>query len=555
MSLEQKVGQMLMPFVLGDYAPVGSGSWERIVEMVDSQQIGGVITSVGTPIDVAVKLNALQRRSRIPLLVAADLETGAGFRMDGAVHLPTAIPLGGATMFPSMMAIGATGDPELAYQVGAITAREARAVGIHVPFAPVLDVNNNPDNPIINVRSFGEDPEAVATMGAMFVQGVQDNGAIATGKHFPGHGDTDVDSHIDLPLITVDRARLDSVELVPFRRAVDQGIRGIMTAHIAVPSVTLDNGTPATLSNNVLTTLLRGEMDFDGLIFTDAMDMSAIARRHSRAEAAVRAVEAGSDVILMPPSAKAAVEGIVKAVRSGRIHEGRIDASVLRILRAKQDLELDEDALVDIEAIQSRVGIPAHTELAQEIANRSIALMKNERDLLPLAGTRSARVLSVTYRRRNDLLSGRYFDGRLRQTYPRLQTAVLDRSTDPVIYEALLERARRMQLVVVSLHVTAISYQGAMTLPEDLSAFVAALEEANVPHVVVSFGNPYLLREFPDARAYMLAWSSSRASQRAAAGALFADFPIQGHTPTALPPYFDIGDGILVPSRDGAGDR
>jgi beta-N-acetylhexosaminidase len=424
-----------------------------------------------------------------------------------------------------------------------------------VPFAPVLDVNNNPDNPIINVRSFGEDPEAVATMGAMFVQGVQDNGAIATGKHFPGHGDTDVDSHIDLPLITVDRARLDSVELVPFRRAVDQGIRGIMTAHIAVPSVTLDNGTPATLSNNVLTTLLRGEMDFDGLIFTDAMDMSAIARRHSRAEAAVRAVEAGSDVILMPPSAKAAVEGIVKAVRSGRIHEGRIDASVLRILRAKQDLELDEDALVDIEAIQSRVGIPAHTELAQEIANRSIALMKNERDLLPLAGTRSARVLSVTYRRRNDLLSGRYFDGRLRQTYPRLQTAVLDRSTDPVIYEALLERARRMQLVVVSLHVTAISYQGAMTLPEDLSAFVAALEEANVPHVVVSFGNPYLLREFPDARAYMLAWSSSRASQRAAAGALFADFPIQGHTPTALPPYFDIGDGILVPSRDGAGDR
>jgi beta-glucosidase-like glycosyl hydrolase len=225
-------------------------------------------------------------------------------------------------MFPSMMAIGATGDAELAYQVGAVTAREARAVGIHVPFAPVLDVNNNPDNPVINVRAFGEDPAAVSSMGAMFVRGIQDNGGIATGKHFPGHGDTDVDSHMDLPLITVDRLRLDSIELVPFKRAIEEGVGGIMTAHIAVPSITEDNGTPATLSENVLTTLLRGEMGFKGLIFTDAMDMAAIARRHSRQEAAVRAVLAGADVILMPPSARRAIEGVVAAVRNGRIRGG-----------------------------------------------------------------------------------------------------------------------------------------------------------------------------------------------------------------------------------------
>jgi beta-N-acetylhexosaminidase len=555
LTLEQKVGQMLMPFVLGDFSPNGSSGWERITEMVDSQQIGGVITSVGTPVDVAVKLNALQRRSTLPLLVAADLETGAGFRMQGAVHLPTTIPLGGATMFPSMMAIGATGDPELAYQVGAITAREARAVGIHVPFAPVLDVNNNPDNPVINVRAFGEDPDAVSSMGAMLVRGIQDNGGIATGKHFPGHGDTDVDSHMDLPLITVNRLRLDSIELVPFRRAIEEGVGGIMTAHIAVPSITEDNGTPATLSENVLTTLLRGEMGFEGLIFTDAMDMAAIARRHSRQEAAVRAVLAGADVILMPPSASRAIEGVVAAVRNGRITEARIDASVLRILRAKQDLGLDRSPLVDIEAIPRKVGIPSHTELAQEIANRSIALMKNEGDLLPLAGTRSASVLSVTYRRRNDLLAGRYFDGTLRSTYPRLRTATVERDTDPEVYESLLQRARRANLVVVSIHVAGISYQGKMTLPEELSGFIQDLAAARVPHVVVSFGNPYLLREFPDVRAYVLAWSSARVSQRAAARALLGTVPFEGRTPTRIPPFFEIGDGIQIPMRSRAGDR
>ena len=551
LTLEEKVGQMLMPFLLGDFAPEGSAGWTRITEMVDSQHVGGVIMSVGTPVDVAVKLNALQRRSRVPLLVAADLETGAGFRMRGTVHLPTTIPLGGATMFPSMMAIGATGDPEFAYQVGRITAMEARAVGIHVPFAPVLDVNNNPDNPIINVRSFGEDPEMVAVMGSMFVKGVQEHGGLATGKHFPGHGDTDVDSHIDLPLITVDRARLDSVELVPFRRAIEDGIRGIMTAHVAVPSVTEDDSTPATLSENVLTTLLRDDLGFDGLVFTDAMDMNAIARRHGSAEAAVRAVEAGADVVLMPPSAAAAAEGIVDAVRSGRLSEERIDRSVRRILQAKQDLGLHEGALVDVEAIPSRVGIPEYTDLAQEIADRSIALMRNGKGLLPLRGTRTARVLSVTYRRRNDLLAGRYFNGRLRATYPRLQTANVDRETGPDTYESLLTRARNSNLVLVSTYIAGVSYQGEMVLPEELTGFIQALSDENITHVVVSFGNPYLLREFEDAQVYVLAWSGSRPSQRAAARALFGDIALDGQAPTRIPPFFEIGDGIHIPAKEG----
>lgn len=552
LSLREKVAQMMMPIVLGDYAPEGTPGHDRIVRMIEEDGIGGLIVSVGSPTDVAVKLNDFQRHSRLPLLVAADLETGAGFRMKGAVHLPTNIILGGATDFPSLMAVGATGDPDLAYAMGRITALEARAVGIHVPFAPVLDVNSNPDNPIINVRSFGEDPGLVAVMGSAFVRGVQDHGAIATGKHFPGHGDTETDSHLSLPVIRADRMRLDTLELRPFQAAIDAGMGAVMTAHIAVPSLNGDNGdpdAPSTLSRPVLTDLLRGDMGFDGLLFTDAMDMGAINRRYGRQEAAVRAVEAGADVILMPPSVTDAVDGIVAAVREGRIPEERIDASVLRILLTKEEMGLFRRRMVPVDSLPGMVGIRTHVDVADEVARRSITLLRNRGDLLPLLGTRSARVLSVTYRRPNDLLAGRWFNARLRGTYPRLTTEEVFRDTGADAYRALMDEARRSDLVVVSLHVTAVSYSGSVAVAERTAEFIQDLARRGVPHVVISFGNPYLLREFPDARAYLLAWSGSEGSQRAAADALLGRFPIEGRTPTRLPPFFEIGDGLYVPPR------
>jgi len=552
MSLREKAGQMIMPIVLGDYTPEGSASFDRIVRLVTEDEVGGLIVSVGSPIEVAAKLNELQRRARIPLLVAADLETGAGFRLRGAVHVPTNIDLGGATDFPSLMAVGATGDPDLAHEMGRVTALEARAVGIHVPFAPVLDVNSNPDNPIINTRSFGEDPSTVALLGSAFVRGIEENGAIATGKHFPGHGDTDTDSHLGLPIIRATRARLDSVELKPFKAAVDSGMSGIMTAHIAVPAVNGGNEDPSTLSRSVLTGLLRGEMGFRGLIFTDAMDMGAIDRGFGREEATIRAVEAGADVILMPPSPATAIDAIVRAVEEGRIPEERIDSSVMRLLRAKERVGLFADPTVPIHEIPRVVGIPAHLAAADEIARRSITLLRNGGDLLPLLGTRTARVLSVTYRRTNDLLAGRTFDLRLRSVYPRITTEVVGRDTSAPVYDGLLRQAQRSQLVIVSLYVTAVSYSGSVALPDEALVFIQELARRGIPHVVVSFGNPYLLADFPDARAYMLAWSGSQASQRAAAGALFGDFDITGRTPTRLPPFFEIGDGIQL-RRKGAG--
>jgi beta-N-acetylhexosaminidase len=549
LTLRQKVGQLMMPWVLGDYAPAGSASHERIARMIEEDGVGGVIMSVGTPTEVAVKLNDLQGHAQVPLLVAADLETGAGFRMSGAVHTPGNINLGGATNFPTLMAVGATGSPRLAYQMGRVTALEARAVGIHVPFAPVLDVNNNPDNPIINVRAFGENPEDVSRMGAAFVAGIQDHGAIATGKHFPGHGDTDVDSHIALPVIRHDRARMDSVELRPFKAAIDAGMGAIMTAHISVPGLNGGGSEPATLSSSVLQDLLREDLGFDGLIFTDAMDMSAIARGRTSAEAAVRAVEAGADVILMPASVPGAIDGIVEAVEEGRIPESRIDRSVRRILRTKASLGLDTLRTVPIEGLKQVVGVPAHTELAEQVAERSITVLKNDRGLLPLAGTRSARVLSVTYRRSNDLLAGRSFDAQLRSVYPRLSTFELDRGSSPDRYDDLWDRVDQYALVVVSTYVTAVSYQGSVAVPEELSSFIRRLGEAGVPHVVVSFGNPYLIRDFPSAQSYVLAWSGSQVSQRAAGRALFGSFRISGRVPTRIPPLFEIGEGITIPPR------
>ena len=555
LTLRQKVGQLIMPWVLGDFAPEGSPSHDRILEYIEDQGIGGVIMSVGSPTEVAAKLNDFQAHSNIPLLVAADLETGAGFRMRGAVQMPGTIELGGATDFPSLMAVGATADPQLAYEMGRITAREARGVGIHIPFAPVLDVNNNPDNPIINVRSFGENPEDVADLGAAFVRGVQEHGAIATGKHFPGHGDTETDSHLGLPVIPHSRARMDSVEMFPFRHAIEAGMGAVMTAHISVPSLDGGVGDPATLSSAVLTDLLRDEMEFDGLLFTDAMDMSAISRGFGAEEASVRAIEAGADVILMPPSVERAVEGIAAAVESGRIEASRIDASVRRILETKKQMGLDRDRTVQIDQIGQVVGIPAHTQVAAEIAERSIKILHNGGNLLPLLGTRSARVMSVSFRRTSDVLAGRYFNTRLRQTYPRLTTAGLDVNSGPALYEDLLRQARQQALVILSTYVTAFSQSGSLALPEEVVDFAGQLTEIGVPHIVVSFGNPYLITELPDVRAYMLAWSGSEVSQTAAAQALFGDIEISGRVPTRIPPLYEIGDGIMIPKKLTGNDR
>jgi len=550
LTLRQKAAQLVFPWVLGDFAAQGTEAHDRAQAWVEEDEVGGIIVSVGSPSEVAVKINDLQSHAPLPLLVAADLESGPGFRFHGAVHLPGGVPLGGATLFPPLMAVGATDDASLAHAMGRITALEARALGIHLPFAPVLDVNNNPENPIINTRSFGEDPERVARLGVAFIRGIQEHGAMATAKHFPGHGDTETDSHVDLPVIRIDRARMDSVELVPFRAAVDAGVGAVMTAHLSVPDLTGSEAIPATLSEAVLRDLLRADLGFRGLVVTDALDMEAIERGFPPGEAAVRALEAGADILLMPPDPTAAIEGVVEAVEEGRISEERLDTSVGRLLALKEEMGLDGNRHVDVATVPHRVGVEPHREVAREVARRSLTLLKNRRNLLPLLGTRSADVVSVTYRRPYDLLAGRFFDEALREIYPGLVTARVDRDTPEAVYEGLLRRAGSSDLVVVSLHVSAVSSAGSVAVPDEVSSFVETLEAWRIPHIVISFGNPYLLAEFPGVQAYLLAWGGGQESQRAVVDALFGRIPIRGRLPTRIPPDFEIGDGIQLEAKD-----
>ena len=547
LTLEEKASQMMMPILLGGFAPTGSRAHKRAREVVEEHQVGGVIISVGSPTEVAAKLNWMQSLSRIPLLIASDLEGGAGFRFGGVVHAPTNIGLGGATRFPSLMALGAAGEPGLAYEMGRVTALEARAIGVHVAFAPVLDVNNNPENPVINVRSLGEDPRRVADLGAALVRGVQDHGAIATAKHFPGHGDTSIDSHLALPVIRVTRARMDSVELPPFQRAIDAGVGGVMTAHVAVPGITSAR-TPATLERSVLTGLLREDMGFEGLVFTDAMDMSAVDAGFARGEAAVRAIEAGADVVLMPPDIAAAREGIVNAARSGRLSEARIDESVLRLLRAKERLGLDRNRTVDLGGVPKVVGIGSHLSVAREVADRSVTVLKDDRGLLPLRGTPNARVYSVVYRRPQDVRAGRSFNARLRQTYRRLRSVFVNADTSAEEYARILARARNMQLVVVSLHVAVRTASGTVALPDEAVDFVSALARSGSPHVVVAFGNPYLLEAFPAVQAYVAAWSGVPVAEQAVVDAILGRIAVTGRTPARIA-GMEIGSGLQIPAR------
>jgi beta-glucosidase-like glycosyl hydrolase len=357
LSLREKVGQLVMPWVGGEYTAVDSPEFDRLLEWVESQRVGGLILSVGLPHSYAAKLNELQRRAEVPLLVASDMENGPGMRLSGIYSLPHLLPQGGGTAFPPVMALGATGSEQLAYELGRVLGREARAVGVHITFGPVLDVNSNPANPIINTRSFGEDPELVSRLGVAYIRGARAEGLMTTAKHFPGHGDTSEDSHIELPVITADRARLDSVELPPFRAAVDAGIDGVMTAHIALPGVEGEGALPATLSPYFMSEVLRGEMGFAGLLFTDAMTMGGVVDEFGGgAEVLVRALEAGADILLMPRDVAEAVNAVVHAVETRRVTESRIDASVRRLLEAKARAGLHQGREVSLVGVDRVVG-------------------------------------------------------------------------------------------------------------------------------------------------------------------------------------------------------
>lgn len=543
LTLREKVAQMVMPWVGGEYVSTDSPEFEALARWVREDGVGGLILSVGLPHSYAAKLNELQKLARVPLLVTADMENGPGMRLAGVYSLPHLLPQGGGTVFPPVMALGAAGSDSLAFETGRILAAEARAVGVHLTFGPVLDVNSNPANPIINTRSFGEDPARVARLGAAYIRGARAGGLMTTAKHFPGHGDTETDSHIDLPVIPADRARLDSVELVPFREAVRAGIDGVMVAHIAVTGVEGEDAPPASVSKHFVTDVLRGDLGFGGLVFTDAMTMGGVALRYGATEPLVLAVEAGADVLLMPRDVAEAVGTVVGAVESGRIPEARIDHSVRRILEAKARAGLPGQRRVSLEAVAGWVGTRSHRAVAEEVARRSITLARDERGLVPLpAGAR--RVLSVTYAETANLTAGRAFDRELEASGAQVSSARVDDRTPDAEFEALRRRADSADVIVASAYVVPRENRGTVSAQGGFSGFVEALSAAGKPVVAVTFGNPYLLSAYPSVPAYLLAWGGGEASQRAAARALAGRAEITGTLPISIPPSLRRGEGI-----------
>jgi beta-N-acetylhexosaminidase len=542
LTLRQKVAQLVIPWVGGEYAAVDSPEFERVAKWVEEDGVGGVIISIGLPHSYAAKLNELQRRARVPLLVTTDMENGPGMRLGGVYSLPHLLPQGGGTVFPPVMALGAAGSDSLAFQAGRVVADEARAVGVHLTFGPVLDVNSNPANPIINTRSFGEDPERVARLGSAFVRGVRSGGLMTVAKHFPGHGNTATDSHIDLPVIAADRARLDAVELVPFRAAAEAGIDGMMIAHIAVTGVEGSGAPPASVSRHFVTEVLKDQLGFGGLVFTDAMDMGGVTRRYGATEPLVLALEAGADVLLQPLDVAAGIDAVVAAVRSGRVPEARIDRSVRRILEAKARLGLPAARLVALDDVDERVGTRPHRAVAAEIARRSITLARDGRGLVPLAPGR--RVLSVTYAEVADLLAGRAFDRELAAAGARVSSARVDDRTGPAEFAALRRRADSADVVVASAYVSPREHRGTVGAGGGFPAFVEALSAAGKPVVAVAFGSPYLVSAFPSVPAYLLAWGGAEVSQQAAARALAGSAPTTGTLPISIPPSLPRGTGI-----------
>ena len=527
------MAQLVIPWISGAYSAFDDSSYEAAARWVDSLEVGGLLVSVGSPFDIAAKLNALQQRSRLPLLVSADLEWGAGMRLNGG------------TSFPMAMAAGATADPHDAYAIGTAAAIEGRAVGIHVNFAPDADLNNNPLNPIINVRSFGEDPAAVALLVQEYVRGLQEHGMLATLKHFPGHGNTRVDSHLTLPVITSDYARLDSVELIPFRAGIAAGARVVMSGHIAFPSFT-GSDEPATMSAAVMTGLLRDSLGFKGLVVTDALSMGAVASRYGAGEASVRALLAGSDLLIQPADPDDALNAVMDAIGTGRITPERIDSSARRVLEIKHELGLFTRRTVPLDSLMSIVGIGALQDRADDFAVRSLTLVRDIGGALQVLRSRRTRLALIAYGDEKSSSVGQRIADVLRAGGNTVEYFRLWPMSGTQSYDSARTAIARGQRVVFVANVRPITSRGTIAMPDSLARLIMATDSAR-PTVLVSLGSPYLLDQTPTVRSYLLAWSAARAAERAVGMALLGQVPIEGHLPIRLPPY-PVGHGIALPA-------
>jgi beta-N-acetylhexosaminidase len=537
LTLDEKIGQLIIPATVGMFMTDASDTFKEMERDINEFHVGGYhmlgdVTSLHEPAGVALLINRIQKMSKVPLFITADFEGGVGYRFIGATRLPRG------------MAIGATNNEEMAYQAGRIAAEECRAVGVNVNFYPVVDVNNNARNPVINIRSFGGDPELVSRMARAYVRGLQGAGVMATAKHFPGHGDTSTDSHIDLPIVDIDRARLDKIELPPFRAAVQEGVGGVMSAHIALPQILSDN-TPATLSPKMLTDTLRNDIGFKGVIFTDALNMRGVAARYPEGEAAVRAFKAGADILLYPPSVEKAFKAMKQAVQSGDIKESQLDESIRRILVAKQKMGLDKNRLTDMDKLASSLGNKENQAKAKEIIQNAITLVRDNRKALPLKLTPDKRVLFISIVDNGESVSqvipGRTFLTALQQRHRNTLNVSVNPRTSPAEFDLIRKLAAFSDIVIVNAFVRTAAYKGTIDLSEGQVDLLKGLSASEKPFAFVLYGSPYLISFVPELPSYILAYEYYPAAEEAALKAVLGEAEFKGKLPVELPGFYPIG--------------
>lgn len=566
MTLEEKIGQMMMVWAKVKFLNPESPEYLELRDEMTKYHVGGFGVTVATegplliesePLEAAALTNRLQKDSKYPLLIAADFERGLSMRLEGA------------TAFPAAMAFGAAGDKNLAREFGRISARESRAIGVEWNWFPIADVNSNPANPIIDTRSFGEDPALVSEMVAAYIEGARSEGLLTTAKHFPGHGDTDTDSHLTLARVPANMDRLNAVELVPFRSAIAAGVDSVMVGHLIVPAVEPDPNRPASVSAHVIKDLLEGQLGFKGLVVTDGMDMAGLTHVFAGSEAdisreaAVAAVKAGEDVVILPGDLGAAFNGLLQAVKSGEISQARINQSVLKILRAKASVGLNEKRFVNLSNVEDEVARPDDVAFAQSVADRAVTLVVDKNKMIPLTpeatttaakpGRSASRIVAVIFSDRpRGSDGGRAFAGELRKRAPGATVFFVDPSNSGYVFDSVMGAVRDAGSVIA----IAESVPNPRRTTEGRAGGSAGLDKgpmqllaqmvktAGAKTIVVAFGNPYTGGSIPGIQTYVCTYSNTVVSASSLARALFGEIPIHGRLPVSIPNLAPRGTGL-----------
>jgi len=567
MSVEEKVGQLFMVWTRAQFLNLDSPEYAELRDTMNKYHVGSFAMSVRyeapflyktEPYEAAELLNHLQHDSKLPLLIAADFELGLSNRLNGA------------TAFPNAMALGATGHLDYAESFGRITAQEARAIGVHWNFFPVADVNSNPDNPIINTRSFGGDAQQVGDFVSAYIRGAHSAGMLVTAKHFPGHGDTATDSHLGLAQVSGDRPRLDSVELPPFRKAIQAGVDSVMVAHVTAPALDSAPNSVATVSPAIITGLLRHDLQFSGVIITDALDMAGLTRLYAKdiGREAVDAFKAGNDMLLIPPDLDAAYQAMIAAVRSGEISQSRLDESVLKILKLKASLGLHKARLVDLATLDSAIGRPDNIAAGQQMADDAITLVRDKGGVLPLKTTGTTatglpyqgmaevrnRLVVVIFSDDVRLEAGRVLERQIKTRIPDVNVIYTDSSLAGALTDRVLSAVRSADKVVVAVYASPTAgkmadasgkVQNSVSLVGDSATlFKGMIDSASAKTVVVAMGNPYLAKDFPEVQNYICTFSAAPVSEMSAVKALFGEIEFHGHLPVAILGIAPRGAGL-----------